>query len=193
MGLTYYELLGVSKTATNEDIEGAYRSASKAYHPDAHGPVANSALFREATEARDTLINPIERRRYDGYLAQRPSSNPESNHSEHPPRQYTTGSNPYRASSSPEPPGVRPRMRRSFALLVLAGTMYVASRGIIQFGNQDHLSFISFFGHQLMAWSAIPMIAFFIVPKDRLKRLISLVSKFVSKCFAPRTAKSTRG
>ena len=42
VGLTYYELFGVSQTATNEEIERAYRSASKAYHPDAQGPVANA-------------------------------------------------------------------------------------------------------------------------------------------------------
>jgi DnaJ-class molecular chaperone len=36
VGLTYYELFGVSQTATNEEIEKAYRNASKAYHPHAH-------------------------------------------------------------------------------------------------------------------------------------------------------------
>ena len=62
MGLTYYELIGVSPAATTEEVESAYRRASKAYHPDLRGPGANSALFREATVARDILVDPQRRR-----------------------------------------------------------------------------------------------------------------------------------
>jgi hypothetical protein len=192
VGLTYYELFGVSQTATNEEIERAYRNASKAFHPDAHGPVANSALFREVTEARDTLTDPIERRKYDNFLTQTPVSRYEPAPSDRPPGQHTRSGNPYRPSSTTKPTASEPKMRRSFSLLILAVTMYILSRGIIQFGYQAHLSFIAFFGHQIMACSAIPMIAFFIVPKDRVKRIVARVSKFLSTRLAFRSTKTTK-
>jgi hypothetical protein len=83
-------------------------------------------------------------------------------------------------------------MQRSFSLFILAGVMYVLSRGIIQFGYQAHLSFITFFGHQMMACSAVPVIAFFVVPKERVKRIVARVSKFLSTRLAFRTTKTTK-
>jgi curved DNA-binding protein CbpA len=78
MSVNYYDLLGVSRTADAAAIERAYRTFSKAHHADAGSPTANSALFREVTEARDTLTDPDRRYLYnlqlDELLASRPSA-----------------------------------------------------------------------------------------------------------------------
>jgi curved DNA-binding protein CbpA len=181
VGLTYYELFGVSQTATNEEIERAYRSASKAYHPDAQGPVANAALFREATEARDTLIDPDERRKYDAGLLSSESPGPKQKHSESPPHPGQKDEPQSRTSARGTTTAASQRMQRSKPLLVLAGLTFVLSRAIIQCGNQVHLAFISYGGHQLMAWSACPALMFFVVPKRQVQKFYARLGRLMSK------------
>lgn len=59
---TYYELLGVAATASDEQIRTAYRELAKHSHPDRGG---NAALFRLIQIAYDTLKEPSERAAYD--------------------------------------------------------------------------------------------------------------------------------
>lgn len=61
-GSTYYEILGVSQTATSNEIKAAYKRLSLLLHPDRGG---TDALFRELTKARDVLLDPGRRRAYD--------------------------------------------------------------------------------------------------------------------------------
>lgn len=68
MGLNYYDVLGVKKSAATKEIEAAYRKVSKNYHPDATDGLNNPAYFAEATQARDTLVDPAKRREYDQFL-----------------------------------------------------------------------------------------------------------------------------
>ncbi len=62
----YYEVLGVSKDATHEQIKKAYRKLAKEYHPDANpGNKKAEERFKEINEAYEVLGNAENRRKYD--------------------------------------------------------------------------------------------------------------------------------
>src|SRR5437660_12478261 len=62
----YYEVLGVSRTATADDIKKAYRKLARKYHPDVN-PDDKTAeeKFKDVREAYDVLSDPEKRQRYD--------------------------------------------------------------------------------------------------------------------------------
>ncbi|NLM49418.1 MAG: molecular chaperone DnaJ [Clostridiaceae bacterium] len=64
----YYEVLGVSRNATDEEIKKAYRKLAKQYHPDLNkdNPDAE-AKFKEISEAYEVLSNPEKKARYDQF------------------------------------------------------------------------------------------------------------------------------
>lgn len=64
----FYEVLGVEKTASDDDIKKAYRQAAKKYHPDLHpdDPGAE-AKFKEVNEAYEVLSDKEKRSRYDQF------------------------------------------------------------------------------------------------------------------------------
>ena len=62
----YYEILGVPKDATQEQIKKAYRKLAKAHHPDANpGSKEHEEKFKMVNEAYEVLGNPENRRKYD--------------------------------------------------------------------------------------------------------------------------------
>ena len=64
----YYEVLGVSKDASQEDIKKAYRVLAKKYHPDMNPGDKNAAeKFKEASEAYAVLSDENKRRQYDQF------------------------------------------------------------------------------------------------------------------------------
>jgi molecular chaperone DnaJ len=64
----YYEVLGVARTASPDELKRAYRNLAMKYHPDRNsGDAEAAAKFKEAAEAYDVLSNPEKRERYDRY------------------------------------------------------------------------------------------------------------------------------
>jgi curved DNA-binding protein len=62
----YYKIIGVERNASSEEIQRAFRTLAKRYHPDKNpGNKEAEARFKEITEANEVLSDPEKRRKYD--------------------------------------------------------------------------------------------------------------------------------
>lgn len=136
----FYEILGVARTATPEEITQAYRKAMKAVHPDASG---TSGLFRLVKTAYDTLKDPRERAAYDSRQRARESGPEHERPTPPPPREEPTASRtesanayeaPAEAVKEPEKHGalrVRPRFGAHWFKVAGTAVWTVASMGAV--------------------------------------------------------------
>lgn len=72
----YYEVLGVTRTASQEEIKRAFRRLARQYHPDVNREPDAEARFKEINEAYDVLSEPEKRAMYDRFGHNIPSGSP---------------------------------------------------------------------------------------------------------------------
>jgi len=65
----FYQILGVPRTASQEEIQRAYRRLARSYHPDVNKDPAAEDQFKDISEAYDVLSDPQTRQRYDAFGA----------------------------------------------------------------------------------------------------------------------------
>src|SRR5262245_37689201 len=61
----YYDTLGVARTASQDEIQKAYRKLARKYHPDVNKEPGAEDKFKQVTEAYEVLKDPEKRKKYD--------------------------------------------------------------------------------------------------------------------------------
>ena len=63
----FYQVLGVPRNASQDDIQRAYRKLARAHHPDINKDPGAEDRFKDVSEAYSVLSDPATRRRYDAF------------------------------------------------------------------------------------------------------------------------------
>src|SRR5215475_6005862 len=63
----FYEVLGVPRTASQADIQRAYRELARRHHPDVSKAPDSEETFKQVSEAYDVLSDPATRKKYDAF------------------------------------------------------------------------------------------------------------------------------
>ena len=72
----YYEILGVARTASDEELKKAFRKLARQYHPDVNKEKDAEARFKELNEAYEVLSDPQKRQMYDQFGHDAPQGTP---------------------------------------------------------------------------------------------------------------------
>ncbi|MYW21844.1 DnaJ domain-containing protein, partial [Streptomyces sp. SID2955] len=67
MARDFYEVLGVSRTASQDEIQQAYRRLARRHHPDVNKDPGAEERFKDLNEAYSVLSDPKSRARYDRF------------------------------------------------------------------------------------------------------------------------------
>jgi curved DNA-binding protein len=63
----FYDILGVGRDATSDELQRAYRKLARTYHPDINKDPGAEEQFKQVSEAYDVLSDPEQRKRYDAF------------------------------------------------------------------------------------------------------------------------------
>src|SRR5215475_15737282 len=63
----FYEVLGVPRTASQSEIQRAYRKLARKHHPDVSKAPESEETFKQVSEAYDVLSDPDTRKKYDAF------------------------------------------------------------------------------------------------------------------------------
>ncbi|XP_046899180.1 dnaJ homolog subfamily C member 18 [Hypomesus transpacificus] len=96
----FYEILGASKDASDEDLKKAYRKLALKFHPDKNCAPGATDAFKAIGNAYAVLSNPEKRLQYDQYGEQAPSDGPPGAHARHAP--HRSFNRDFEADISPE-------------------------------------------------------------------------------------------
>ena len=67
----YYEILGVVRSASQKEIQRAYRKLAQKFHPDVSKKIDEAEKFHQIQEAYEALSDPLKRQSYDGESSMR--------------------------------------------------------------------------------------------------------------------------
>lgn len=142
---TYYDTLGVSRTATEDEIKNAYRKLAREYHPDVNKDPDAEERFKEINLAYDTLSDSLKRADYDQTLGDtgvRGGAGP-------------SGGGPASGTAPAYSDANRTAMiRAALARSIMAGTVTGLAGLVLQVGLQYAVQ--KPFGTDNVIWGAIP-------------------------------------
>ena len=113
--MDHYQLLGLSQSATPEQIRRAFRRLAHQWHPDKNSSPEAADTFRDLNEAYEVLIDPQRRVLYDALLLQASQPGAASTEFVSPQPQHR---DPRYRPRAPRPPGYKSRNQRRFEAMV---------------------------------------------------------------------------
>ncbi len=171
--IDYYAVLGVSRTASTDEIHHAYRTLARRFHPDLNpGNRSAAESFRRVQEAYDVLRHPREREMYDAPRAAEPPPACDQAAS-HPAVDFSSfDGDTYTSRGTPQP------LRRRVALLALRDFAI----GLAAIASVSGILLAAIAPHAPWWLTAIPVMIFaagFLLGRDVLSLMVGLSFSFL--------------